>query len=211
MKFALAGRFLSRRPRTASIGRGFIENRRGSVAIEFAMIAVPLIGLMTAILETGVVFIQAQQLQVATRNAGRALRTMQSGVNGLTYASFVQTYFNKPMITYANVQMKITNLVPPAPGSTTTDWTQLITQAQTSIYQTPAAYAVTANQHIALPGVSSVVLLQIAYPMNQIVAILAGSTLAGSGAGISNASGAQSVNGQLIYLLTANYVCQVEP
>lgn len=208
MKFALAGRFLSRRPRTASILRGFAENRRGTVAIEFAMIGVPLIGLMTAILETGVVFIQAQQLQVATRNAGRALRTSQSAANGQSYAWFVQNYIcNKvtAMITCANVQIQITSL-----ASSTADWSALITQAQTSIYQTPAAYASTAAQPIALPATGSVVLLQVVYPMNPIIAILAGSTLSG-GSGISNASGAKMVNGQMIYLLTAAYVCQVEP
>jgi Flp pilus assembly protein TadG len=80
---------------TVSIGnalRRFRRNRRGSVAVEFALIAPIFFALLFAIIETGMVFFAGQVLETGTQDSGRLLYTNQIQTSGLS-APQQQTQF----------------------------------------------------------------------------------------------------------------------
>ncbi len=58
--------------------RRFRRNRRGSAAVEFALVAPMFFALLFAILETGLMFFANQALESATQNAARAILTGQA-------------------------------------------------------------------------------------------------------------------------------------
>lgn len=68
--------------------RGFSSNRRGSAAVEFAMIAVPFFMMLFAIIETGLVFFAQQALETATQDTARLLLTGQAQTAGYTQSQF---------------------------------------------------------------------------------------------------------------------------
>ena len=55
--------------------RRFLSNEKGSTAVEFAMIAVPFLGLLGAIFEAGMVYFNSAQLQTVTELASRSIQT----------------------------------------------------------------------------------------------------------------------------------------
>jgi Flp pilus assembly protein TadG len=76
---------------TASIRtawRRFRRNRRGSAAVEFALVAPAFFALLFAILETGIMFFAGQVLETVTQNAARAVMTGQAQTAGLNQATF---------------------------------------------------------------------------------------------------------------------------
>jgi Flp pilus assembly protein TadG len=68
--------------------RRFRRNRRGSAAVEFALVAPVFFALMFAILETGIVFFAGQVLETMVQDSARLVMTgqQQSGTN--TQANF---------------------------------------------------------------------------------------------------------------------------
>ena len=68
--------------------RRYLGDRRGSAAVEFAMVAAPFIFMMFAIIEIGIVFMINNQLDNATIEAGRLVRTGQSHEQGMDEAGF---------------------------------------------------------------------------------------------------------------------------
>lgn len=74
--------------------RGFARNASGSVAVEFALTAIPFFVLLFAILEAGVVFFATATLDQAVNDAGRLIRTGQAQNAGTTPAQLTQTICN---------------------------------------------------------------------------------------------------------------------
>jgi Flp pilus assembly protein TadG len=72
----------------AKAWRRFRRNRRGSAAIEFAMIAPMFIGLLFAIIETGLVFYASQVLETVTQDSARMIMTGQAQNAAYTQAQF---------------------------------------------------------------------------------------------------------------------------
>ena len=68
--------------------RDINSNRRGSAAVEFAMIAAPFFMMLFAIVETGLMFFAQQALETATQDAARLILTGQAQT-----ASYTQTQF----------------------------------------------------------------------------------------------------------------------
>ncbi len=64
--------------------------RRGSTAVEFALIAVPFLALLLAICETGLVFLAQEELQTATSQAARLIMTGQAQKQGIGASQFQQ-------------------------------------------------------------------------------------------------------------------------
>ncbi len=64
------------------------DARKGSAAIEFALIAPVFFLLLTGIIENGVIFFAASTLQNATDNAARYVRTGQAQAASMTKAQF---------------------------------------------------------------------------------------------------------------------------
>jgi Flp pilus assembly protein TadG len=69
--------------------RQWLVCERGATAAEFALIAVPFIGLLLAMTQTALVFFLGQVLQNATAEAGRLVMTGQAV--GMTPAQFQQS------------------------------------------------------------------------------------------------------------------------
>jgi Flp pilus assembly protein TadG len=73
--------------------RPFIANRRrapreGAAAVEFAMVGLPFLFMMFAILELGLVFVVDSVLENAVIETGRLVRTGEAQNQGLTAATF---------------------------------------------------------------------------------------------------------------------------
>ncbi len=71
----------------AAVGT-FCRAQGGGAAVEFAIISVPLIGLLLAIFQTAVVLFAAQALETATENAARQIMTGQAQSSNLSVSQF---------------------------------------------------------------------------------------------------------------------------
>jgi Flp pilus assembly protein TadG len=71
--------------------RRFHRNRRGSAAVEFALVAPVFFALLFAILETAIVFFAGQVLETMTQTSGRYIMTGQAQAASLTAGQF-KTY-----------------------------------------------------------------------------------------------------------------------
>jgi len=67
---------------------GFLGNRRGATAVEFALIAAPLIFILMATLDLALVFLVSTSLNAATIKAAREIKTGQTQHSGQTQAAF---------------------------------------------------------------------------------------------------------------------------
>jgi Flp pilus assembly protein TadG len=68
--------------------RCFRRNRRGSAAVEFALIAPIFFALLFAIIETGILFLAGQLLETITQNSARMILTGQAQTAAYTQAQF---------------------------------------------------------------------------------------------------------------------------
>ena len=68
--------------------RRFRRNRRGSAAVEFALVAPVFFALLFAILETGIMFFAGQVLESVTQDAARSVLTGQAQNAGYSMAQF---------------------------------------------------------------------------------------------------------------------------
>jgi Flp pilus assembly protein TadG len=72
----------------ANILRRFRRNRRGSAAVEFALVAPLFFGLLFAIIEIAMVFFASQVLETVTQDSARLIMTGQVQSASLTQAQF---------------------------------------------------------------------------------------------------------------------------
>lgn len=71
---------------TRKVLRRFRRNRRGSAAVEFALVAPIFFALLFAIIETAIVFFAGQVLETGVQDTGRLLYTNQtSGMQQLDF------------------------------------------------------------------------------------------------------------------------------
>jgi Flp pilus assembly protein TadG len=75
--------------------RRFRRNRRGSAAVEFALVAPVFFALLFAILETGIVFFAGQVLESVTQDSARTILTGQAQTSALTQAQFKTSVCNR--------------------------------------------------------------------------------------------------------------------
>src|SRR3954468_6774681 len=79
---------------TAALGkalRRFRRNRRGSAAVEFALVAPVFFALLFAIIETAIVFFAGQVLETVTQDSARFIMTGQAQTGGYSQSQF-KTY-----------------------------------------------------------------------------------------------------------------------
>ncbi len=74
--------------RRAWIKSGFWRSRRGATAVEFAMLALPLITLIFASLQVAIIYFFDQALQSGTQKAARQLLTGSAQTAGMTQFAF---------------------------------------------------------------------------------------------------------------------------
>lgn len=70
------------------LGARFIKGRRGATAVEFALVATPLIALILFALQLAVVFFFDEALQTVTAEAGRMLMVGSAQKSGMTQSQF---------------------------------------------------------------------------------------------------------------------------
>lgn len=165
--------FLSGRVKRPRIRRGFIENRAGTTAIEFGMIAIPFLGLLGAVFETGFVQFKQAQLQVATEVASRAVLTNNVG-SSITYKDFIEKYV---------CTWKKSGKVEPGTLSRMFDCSKVMidiaTPAQWANANTANDFYSTydAGKNFVPPPGGTIAIIRVAYPMGVIMNILTGSAL----------------------------------
>jgi Flp pilus assembly protein TadG len=72
-----------------NVFRRFRRNRRGSAAVEFALVAPVFFALLFAIIETAIVFFASQVLETITQNSARQVMTGQAqGANYAAWSNF---------------------------------------------------------------------------------------------------------------------------
>jgi Flp pilus assembly pilin Flp len=71
--------------------RRFRRNRRGSAAVEFALVAPVFFALLFAIIETAIVFFAGQVLETVTQDSARKIMTGQAQTAKYTMAQFKET------------------------------------------------------------------------------------------------------------------------
>ena len=69
--------------------RRFGRNRKGSAAVEFALVAPVFIGLLFAIVETAIMFFGSQILETVTQESARQIMTGQAQAANYTAATFL--------------------------------------------------------------------------------------------------------------------------
>jgi hypothetical protein len=69
----------------------FRGNKRGSAAVEFALVAPMFFALLFAIIETGLVFFASQSLETALQDSARMIQTGQAQIAKLNKQSFKQS------------------------------------------------------------------------------------------------------------------------
>ena len=92
---------------TRSALRRFCRNRRGSAAVEFALVAPIFFGLLFAIIEVAMVFLASQVLETVTQDAARMIMTGQAQNLVYTRQQF-KDYVCAPT-RFANVLFDCTN------------------------------------------------------------------------------------------------------
>ena len=83
------------RTRLARLAGRFARAERGATAVEFALVALPFMMLIFAMIELGVVFLVSLTLVNAVIDAGRTIRTGEVQTTGGTAATFKTTVCNK--------------------------------------------------------------------------------------------------------------------
>jgi Flp pilus assembly protein TadG len=73
----------------------FRRNRRGSAAVEFALVAPVFFALLFAIIETAIVFFAGQVLETATQDSTRLMFTHQASDSGMTETQFKTDLCNR--------------------------------------------------------------------------------------------------------------------
>lgn len=82
--------------------RRFRRNRRGSTAVEFAMVAPMFLALLYAILETALVFFAQQALETMTQDSARTIMTGQSQTAGYDAGKFLNQVVCKQIVIFFN-------------------------------------------------------------------------------------------------------------
>ena len=62
--------------------RRLVKREDGTVAIEFAFVAMPFFALLVATIETSLIFFAGQTLETAVADAGRMIMTLQENLSG---------------------------------------------------------------------------------------------------------------------------------
>jgi Flp pilus assembly protein TadG len=91
----------ARRLSASASVRKLLRHEDGAVAIEFAVVATPLLALLFAIMESALMFLASQTLETAAQNSGRLILTGQAQNQGYSMTSFqtavcgsVASFFN---------------------------------------------------------------------------------------------------------------------
>jgi Flp pilus assembly protein TadG len=121
--------------------RRFRRNRRGSAAIEFALIAPLFFVLLFAIMETALMFFAAQVLETGTQDSARLMLTNQAQNSAMTQAQFKQDLCGRVTVLFTCQNMVVNvKAYPPntlIPASDLANPVVAGSFVSTSVYQMP--------------------------------------------------------------------------
>jgi Flp pilus assembly protein TadG len=177
-------RAASTAPLRKNIWRRFGRSRRGSAAVEFALVAPVFFALLFAIIETAIVFFAGQVLETMTANAARFIMTGTEQKSGANAADFHQVVCNQipALFSCPNVYVDVQTV----PAFSNVNFSSPLDA--NGIFTPPSNYQP--------GGSSSIVVVRVFYPWQLFVT--------GLGFNISNMAGSKR-------LLTATAVFQNEP
>ncbi len=162
------------KPRRGLFSR-FARSRKGVAAIEFAMVSIPLLGLICAIFETAFVFFTQEAFDNAVSNAARQILINTYSSNSTpTSASFQTTYFCPQVPSFINCNNVVLNI------NTETGFGS--TSMNSSWWNSATYTGSAATVNLGQPG--QIVIFQAFYPMPVYLSVL---TATGMGGGsVSN-------------------------
>jgi Flp pilus assembly protein TadG len=185
--------------------RRFGADRDATMAIEFAMVSVPMLGLIAAIFETGLVYVKSEQLQVVTQNASRSILT--NNLSDMTYQNFIDSRVCTWQSTGAVAAGTLSKLFDCSKVmvdvSSPTSWSSASTT--NSFYTSPNSGSAT----ITMPASGSIAVVRIVYPLSSIASVLTGGVLRGMTLGKMTA-GMVSYNGSWTHMLMGVAAFRVE-
>ena len=117
--------------------RRFVRDTDGSTAVEFALIALPFVALLGAILESAIAFLASQVLDTAVTDASRLIRTGQAQEAKMDKAAFSKEVCKKLYVLFDCSKISVESVVyanfgaitntPPKDGSGNYDATKVVT------------------------------------------------------------------------------------
>lgn len=200
----LAGRFnslLIQKLRKFLAPRGFLADRAGTTAVEFAMISVPFLGLIGAIFETGSVYFRTAQLQMATEYASRAVLTHSTDTlypGGLTYQQFRETYVCPKLSGMFNCSKIMVDVRSPIGWNTA--------NTANDFYNSPNPDTAVVD----LPPPGQIAIVRVAYPTGVISGFFGGGVFKDQSAGQIR-DGQVKYNSAWTYMLMGIVAFRVEP
>lgn len=89
--------------------RRFHGDADGATAVEFALVAIPFLALLFAIIEVGLLFFADNSLDYATNNAARLIRTGQAQTQNFSAAAFKTTICTQltPLLACDGLQLDV--------------------------------------------------------------------------------------------------------
>jgi Flp pilus assembly protein TadG len=98
----------------AKVLRRFRRNRRGSAAVEFALVAPMFFGLLFAIIETGMMFFASQVLETVTQDSARIVQTGQAmtpgGISATQTGALTEAQFQQYICSQVPVLLNCNNI-----------------------------------------------------------------------------------------------------
>ncbi len=187
------------------IVRRFRKDGEGAVAIEFALVAVPFLGLLFAIFETALIFFTIQGVEATTAEAARHIMTGQTQTNtAVTNADQFKTrYMCEPVAPMVRILPSYVNC------------SKLIVDIRTA---NSFATAPLDNSFITEPvhrfctgNESQIVVLRVAYPMPVFLSVLAMDSLRPGGIRRSTSTGMSMFDGKLTHMIISTSTFRNEP
>lgn len=80
------------------VKRRFVRDAKGSVAVEFALTAIPFFTLLFAIMEAGIIFFATATLDQSVNDAGRLIRTGQAQTASMTKSQLTTAICNNVVL-----------------------------------------------------------------------------------------------------------------
>lgn len=123
-----------------NVFRRFRRNRRGSAAVEFALVAPLFFGMLFAIIETAIVFFAGQLLEQGTAESARLMLTHQAQDSGMNETAFKTDLCNRIKVMfncYGNLANITVDVKVFAPGASITITDPIVSGALTG----PFAYS----------------------------------------------------------------------
>ncbi len=165
--------------------RRFARGRGGAAMVEFAMVAVPFLGLLCAIFETAFVFFTHEVFDNAVANVARQVLVNSYAANSTqTASSFLTNTFCPALPSFINCAKVTLNVQAYNPA--TSNFSAVANSINQSWYNSPAV-----SVNLGQPGY--IVVFQAFYPMPVYLSLLAATGTQGSGAANLYAHSSNSV------------------